>query len=323
MKSLFVRSIALCAVAALASAPAISPAAPSGTAWDSVTKLAMGADPATLQPGSFDDDFAAASSTQMQTPSSGGGFFSHIKQAMQMGQNLGAMMQSGLAERHYVAGSKERTDEVGMQTATITDCVARTITTLNLAKKTYRVESMDQPASASSGGSSSGGGSMPKDDGTRVAISVTNTALGARTVGGQPTRGFSSDMTMTETKPSGESASQHMQMLGYYASFAAPSAQCSRGRAMAGMMAPGQTMAAMAAAARAMRALASAGFDKRFSLKQSGPPLPAANLAMYQAVTFAMQQGRGATFVSERGHVRAIAANDPAFSVPADFTREQ
>ena len=62
-----------------------------------------------------------------------------------MAQSAQQMMQTGLAEKHYVAGSKERTDEVVMQTATITDCVARTITTLNFRDKTYRVVSMDQP----------------------------------------------------------------------------------------------------------------------------------------------------------------------------------
>jgi hypothetical protein len=72
-----------------------------------------------------------------------------------------------------------------------------------------------------------------------------------------------------------------------------------------------------------MRELAAAGLDKRFSLKQSGPMLPFVNFSMYQAVGFAAGNGQAATFVTERGHVHPVDANDPAFSIPSDFTREQ
>ena len=109
-------------------------AAPNGLAWDSVTKVVTNADPSTLQPGSFDTDYAAAAAA----PPSGGGMAGQVKQ--------------GIAEQHYAAGSKDRTDNVAQQTATIVDCVARTITTLDLRRKTYNVVSMDQSASPSSGG---------------------------------------------------------------------------------------------------------------------------------------------------------------------------
>ena len=105
-------------------------------------------------------------------------------------------MQSGLAERHYVAGTKERTDHVAQQTATIVDCAARTITTLDVANKTYRVTSMESPSSPSSGG---GSDSSSGSDNTRVAITITNTALGSKTLGGLPASGFRSDMAITET----------------------------------------------------------------------------------------------------------------------------
>ena len=127
------------AIALLAGSALPACAAPGGLAWDSVSKLAMSADAGSLQPGSFSDDFAAASAPQQ----SGGGLFGHM-----IPQQALAMMHSGIAERHYVAGSKERTDQVAAQTATIVDCRARTITTLDLAKKTYRVTSMDQPSAS-------------------------------------------------------------------------------------------------------------------------------------------------------------------------------
>jgi hypothetical protein len=324
MKRRLILTSALVGMTLWAVSPPAAPAATSGLAWDSVTKFAMNADPSSLQPGAFDDDYATASSVQAPDQSSGGGLFGQIKQAMAMGQNVQAMMQNGLAEKHYVAGSKERTDEVAMQTATITDCVARTITTLNLKNKTYRVVSMDQPSAPSSGGGGNGSSGSHKDDGTKVAIVVTNSALGSRQVGGRQTDGFRSDMSMTETKPSGESHTQKGSLIGYYASIGMPYPRCPRaGSLTGGSMAPGQAFAMMAQATKLMRAMASAGLDKRFSITQSGPTMPAGHLSMYQAITFAAESSRGMTIVVERGDVRSIDENDPIFSVPAGFTKEQ
>ncbi len=148
------------AVALFAVSSPFAAAAPNGLAWDSVSKLAMNTDPSSPQPGSFDDDYSAAAAAQPPGPG-GGGLFGQFKQSIANAQNVAQMMQIGMAQKHYVAGSKERTDLVAMQSATITDCVARTITTLNLRNKTYRVVSMDQPTAASSAGSG-GGESAPR-----------------------------------------------------------------------------------------------------------------------------------------------------------------
>jgi hypothetical protein len=310
---------ALCALlvlsSLLASAPLEAIASSSGLAWDSVTKIAVNADPATLSPGSFDSDFATAAAVQ-QPEQSGGGIFKQIHQAMSEGQSMQQMMKSGMAEHHYVAGSKDRTDRLFSQTATIVDCTARTITTLDLRRKTYKVASMDQPSSPGSGGTSSQGRSSEND--TRVAISVTNTALGARNVGGQPADGYSSQMTITETSSSGPAQTQNGNLRAWYSSFANPVPTCSGGSPMTG----GRAAAAMAGYMSAMRALASTGGDPRFSISQSGPRLPLGRLPMYDAMTFD-GQGQAATFVTERGNVRSIDANDPIFSVPEGFTQEQ
>ena len=322
MKIGVVLTSAIAAVALFAASSPFATAAPSGLAWDSVSKLAMNTDPSSLQPGSFDDDYSAAAAAQPPAPG-GGGLFGQFKQSIANAQSAAQMMQTGMAQKHYVAGSKERTDLVALQTATITDCVARTITTLNLRNKTYRVVSMDQPTAASSGGSSSGG-SAPKDDGTKVAITVANTALGARAVGGEQTNGYRSDTTITETKPTGESHTQNLNVVGYYTAFTQPFPHCSGSRPWSGdSMSPAQGMAMMAAASRVMRELATAGVDKRFSLTQSGPMLPFGNFSMYQAVTFAAKNGQGAALVTERGHVHPVDASDPVFSIPSDFTKEQ
>jgi hypothetical protein len=312
------------AVAALSFFLAVFPSAvsasPNGLAWDSVMKFAMDADPSSAQPGSFDSDFAAAAAVQMPDQGSGGGIFGQINRAKAMAATMQQMMKTGEAEHHYIAGSKERTDNLFFQTATITDCSARTITTLDLRHKTYKVESMDSPSSSTGSGGS--GGSKFNDDGSRVAISVTNTALGPRDVGGVPTNGYRSDMTVTTTKPSGESQTEKGNLLGYYSGDASPSVTC--GGVGAGAAAGGSPagMAMMGKYALIMRALAAHGMSSRFTLTQSGPPLPAGRLAMFDAMTFGMQ-GHSVTVSTERGNVRAIGANDAGFSVPSDFTRQQ
>lgn len=322
MKRSLVLISAVVAVALFAVSSLFAAAGPAGLAWDSVSKMAVTTDPSSLQPGSFDDDYAAASSVQPPAQGGGGGLFGGLKQSLGMAENAQQMMQTGMAQRHYVAGSKERTDLVALQTATITDCVARTITTLNLRDKTYRVVSMDQPGGAAGAGGM--GGSAAKDDGTKIAIAVSNTALGARAVGGEQTNGYRSDMTFTETKPTGESHTQNADLVGYYTAFTRPFPHCTGAGAWSGdSISPGQGMAMMAAASKMMRELSAAGVDKRFSLTQSGPTLPFVNFSMFDAITFSAKNGQGATFVTERGHVRAIGANDPIFSIPSDFTQER
>ncbi|HZY97387.1 MAG TPA: hypothetical protein VFE35_09810 [Candidatus Cybelea sp.] len=311
--------VAFIAALALASSPIGAAASSNGLAWDSVTKITINADAAALQPGSFDQDYQRAASMQAQDSSG----------MMAMAERMQAFVQNGFAERHYVAGSKERTDHVADQTATIVDCAARTITTLDLRKKTYRVASMDQPA-ASNPGAANAGGSKPSttDDRSRFAITIANKALGAREVGGQPTNGFSSDMSFTETKSSGESQSYNGDLVGYYSSYLSPAPSCS----IFNVASPNRNSPPNAAGvfsmmstgySRFMRALSLAGKDSRFSLKQTGPALPRDKLALYEAATIGGGRAGGGTIVIERGNVRPISDDDPVFSVPSDFTREQ
>ncbi len=318
MKRRFTYVLALIAVGVLLRSPAGAAGSPGGLAWDSVTKFAPGADASTLAPGSFDADYAAASQAQIQTKS--GGLFAAIKHAESAGSEMQTLMQSGFAERHYVAGSKERTDQVAYQTATIVDCDARTITHLDLRAKTYRVTSMDSATPEVRSSPSSVPQMSPTDTNEKIAIALTNTALGSQVVGGVPTDGFRSDMTFTQTDSSGASQTMNAQLIGYYTSRSNPEPTCSRmvtsgsnARAGAGMM---------LAASRFKQVLSSAGIDRRVSLSQSGPALPAGNFSMYDAVTFTGNRG-SATFVTERGNLRPIDPNDPVFSVPSDFTQQQ
>src|SRR5580698_9513284 len=315
-------SIATLLALALAAQPVSAPAASTGLAWDSVIKLVPGADPASLQPGSFDSDFATASTIQNDDQGGGGGLFGHLKQAMAMGKNFAQMMQNGLAEHHYVAGYKERTDQIALQTATITDCSARTITTLDLRHKTYTVVSMDQPQSSSSGGHTGAPQPMASDDLSHLSISIKNTALGSRNVAGVPTQGYRSNTTMTATNAQGQTSTSQGQMIGYYASFGMPSLSCRRFGSGSPMgPSPAQISQGMQEYGRLNQALAASHIDKRFSISQSGPTLPLGRFSLYDAVTLQGQSGSGASFETERGNVRSISVTDPIFSVPSDFTK--
>lgn len=289
-------------------------ASQAGLAWDSVTKIAMNADPSALEPGDFSADFAAASTTQLPQPGSGGGLFGPLHAAMSAGKGMQQLMQNGMASREYVAGSKVRIDLLAMQTAIITDCSARRVTTLDLQRKTYKVASMDQNAASGSGV----GAANPKSDdrSTRVAITLTSAALGTREIDGQPTNGYRAEMTMTETKSSGESQTEKANTLGYYSSITRPSCEGSAAT-------PGMAGTVMARYALLTRALSNAGADPRFSITQSGPPLPFGKLAMYDATTFLSEDRGSMTFITERGNVRPISADDPVFSIPGGFTQQQ
>ena len=234
-------------------------------------------------------------------------------------------MQNGFGRAHYVAGSKERTDQVADQTATIVDCSARTITTLDFRHKTFKVESMDAPSSDRASGSSAPG-PRATDDGAKFSIVIANTALGAREVGGQRRTAAINPRWFTETKPSGESTTQNGNVVGYYSSYANPVPSCSwvgPGPGKQGQNSVQSFSSMTAGFGRVMRALAMSGMSA-FQPQTERAALPIGKLVMFEAATFqgGGRQG-GGTFMTERGNVRAIAANDAIFSVPDDFTRQQ
>src|ERR1700719_3632908 len=101
-------------LATLAPAAAASP----GIAYDSVMKLATGSDAASAQPGTFEADFQTASQAVQQQPSRGG-LLGGLNATIASGMAMANMMKNGMAERHYIAGARERTDNVAAQTATI------------------------------------------------------------------------------------------------------------------------------------------------------------------------------------------------------------
>jgi hypothetical protein len=248
-----------------------------------------------------------------------------------MAEGAMATFRNGSAEHHYVAGTKVRIDLIGQQTATILDCSARTLTTLDLRAKTYRVTSIDQTGTPSS---SSGGPSQPApratDDGSKVAIALTTKSLGPKQIDAVNTSGYSADIKMTVTKPGQTPQTSDMATTGYYTGRTMPAVECSAmtnmGSSQSHGAGPGSASAASAMLANyatALRAMRDAKGNPRFTVSASGPNLPVGSLALWELVTFqgeGQSEGKSFSAMTERGNVHPITDSDPIFSVPSDFT---
>jgi hypothetical protein len=312
--SLLAATLALLA----AGLPAEAPAAGDGFAYDSLTKFVAGND-APPPPGSFASDFQVAANP----PPAGDSPKLPFGLGKSMGQMQAAMslFKAGTAERHYIAGNKYRVDHIALNTAEITDCGARTLTTLNLKDKTYTVVSLEQPESHE-GGDGAPGKARPalSDDRTKVAVSLTTRALGEKTLDGTPASGYDANFKTTITKAGGDTQSFAMETTAYYAGIAQPSEYCNQSHAgVAGMM-PGGGASAMAAYQTAMRAVREAKGNPRFTVTSSGPDLPAGKFALYELITMKGEHG-SFNMLMERGDVHSIGESDPVFSVPPDFAK--
>lgn len=318
----FASMLATVAVPAAAASP--------GVAYDSVTKFAIGEGAASAQPGTFDADFQTASQPVQQQPGRTGGLFGGLNAAMAQVAAAGSMMKSGLAERHFIAGARQRVDNVAAQTATILDCQARTLTTLDLKAKTYKVVSLDQPQPVAP---RSAGPPAPQavatDDGSKVAMNVTNEALGQKQIGSDLADGFRSNITMTITRPNSQTVTTQMTTTEYVINF--PDATLTCGSVASGPAGP--SAAALQQYATMQRAMGEN--NSRFTVTNTGPTPPHGRFSLFTVLTMG---GSGATpgatgvppggsppggFASiiERGHERAIQSDDPIFSVPPDFTK--
>ena len=295
--------------------------AATGTAWDSVTKFSMGGDTSTTpQPGNFATDFQTASQP-MNQPAQRGGLFGAIAAAAGAGGQMMQMMSQGFAERHYVAGNMRRTDNLSFQSARLVDCSARTVTTMDLAKKTYRVTSLDAPPQPGAPRGQSRGGPM-QDDGSKMDIKLVNTALGPKTIDGVNTSGFQSNITLTVTKPSGESQSIETLMTQYASPYAQPDEACPSSDPMAALMAGGGPPM-MSMYRQMLTAIKNPNGSPRFTVSASGPQPPAGKLDLFLAVQPKTTGVPGFTMISENGNIHQVSDTDKSiFAVPADFTKE-
>lgn len=299
-------------------------AASPGIAYDSVTKFAIGSDAAAAQPGTFEADFQTASQP-VQAPPARGGLFGGLNAAMAQGLAMASSMKTGLAERHYIAGQKQRVDNLGAQTATILDCQARTLATLDLKNKTYKLVSLDapQPPPAARREAPEAPQPVATDDGSKIAMSVTNQALGPRQVGPDSTDGYRSDISMTITRPNSQPVTSQITTTEYVTKLSDYTLACGGITSSA----PGPGVAALSQYATMQRAMAQN--NPRFSVSSSGPALPAGRFSVFTIFTMggsgapSGNAGAPAGFASviERGHERTITDDDPAFTIPADFTK--
>ncbi len=308
----------LLSAAALCAALAPSAAfAADGSAFDSVTKFSMGGGP--VEPGDFATDFAAAAAAPTPPPRPGG-MLGALGGAMAgMAQSGMAMFANGIAERHYVAGQLRRVDEVAAGTATITDCKARTLTMLDLNKKTYRVVSMDNPQPAAAPAQPAGprpAYTIPPD--ARFDLTVTNSALGPKTVFGMQTEGYASHMVTTSTE-NGQTHTGEFDLTLYVAG------QPGADNGACGSAGP-STGPPMAAAMAGMAAALTSHADPRFTVHSSGPAIPFGRFTPYLAsAPKSGGSGGGAqgsfAMIEERANLRSISDADPVFSVPPGFTK--
>ncbi|GAC1597307.1 MAG: hypothetical protein NVS3B28_29150 [Candidatus Velthaea sp.] len=313
----------IAAAALLLGVQAPGRSATTGIAFDSVTKIAIGGD-ANVQPGTFASDFATAG-----TPiAAGNGKRGPFGLGAVLAAASGAMtlVKNGTAEHHYIAGSKQRVDTIATGEARIVDCSARTLTTLDLNKKTYTVASLDRPVESAPADAKrrdrNAPDPAPSDDGTKVALDMTTRALGPRPIDGIAANGFNAHMKMTTTKPTGESAAIDTDLTSYFSTMAEPRDGCPEAESRLHAHAAGPSDAAMAQYFLAMRAMKTPKGDPRFTVTSSGTPMPTGKFALWQNITMGAGAKNGAVGVLiERGNVRSIADSDPIFSVPPDFTK--
>jgi hypothetical protein len=237
---------------------------------------------------------------------------------------VGAMLrglQSASAQRHYVAGSKVRTDSLATQSATIVDCAAGTSTTLDLSKKTYKTQSLE--TAASPGPQVTGTPHpAPSSGGTKVGISLTSKRLGDKTIERVPTEGYSADVHLTVAQPDRAPFSTDIGTLAYFSSYALPAPVCpqSSAAALASItLAGGSPMTAGYEFLERM--LNANGGDQNLNVHVSGAPLPAGKLSLFDVVTIPLPLQISQQFfvITERGNVRPVSDDDPVFSVPPDF----
>lgn len=310
----------LAGACALAVAAAFLPAgAATGMAWDSVMKFST--DGSLPAPGNFSSDFQTASQISTPPPQRGG-LFGGISSAIGAANYALTAMRNGYAQRHYVAGSLIRSDDLVNRTATIVDCQARTLTSLDLAKKTYRVSSLDAPVrtAPSTGSGRSAPGPAATDDGSKIAIKMTTSALGPKTIDSLPTDGYAFNMTTTVTKPTGESEATDMAMTSYFSSYAQPSESCGRAGVPPVATAPG--MPNMAMYQQIMRAMVTPSGDPRITFTASGPRPPTGKFPLYTSMSPKSNGRAGFAMLVENGNVRQIGDGDQTiFGVPPDFTK--
>ncbi len=300
--------------------------AQSGLAYDEVTKF-VSAD-ANPQPGSFADDFQAAVNAQKSAADSGGhgGLLGAIRNAMGAAQGAIQTFRSGFASTHYYLNGAERTDDVGAQTATIVKPAQHQTIFLNLAKKTYRIQTsaapnVSEPPSPAER-PQSGNQQQPQPGTGRLDITVSSQNLGAQVIDGVPTTGYRTTFNMTQSQSTGSCRDGAFQttVTEYVSRYVEPH------------VGGGSARQRPVSIPRPERVALKPGCRPTITTHSSmGGEAPQDRLAMWVLVTVSGnapsaqgQRGGGFSTLIERGNVRVLSQGDSTlFAIPAGFTQEQ
>jgi len=298
-----------------------------GIAYDVVTKVWLNAEVSSLQRANFDADFTAAGRAAVAA-----------REAEKSDTfDWEPLFRAGLAQRRYVAGSKERTDDVASGTATIIDCNVRTMTRLISRNKTYWIRPLDRmlPKTATADAGSKPAAYVPP----KIVYVAKTLALGPRQIGPDLTDGYQTDVTMTVTPSAGPGETQRMSLTEYFTKLADGNAQCSMfsddpvpigvadvtASAIALITISSSPVWAFANAQYDLLRRAMSGGKVAYAFTSSGPAIPSGRLPALTTFTvccgyFGSPDG-SFTMMIERAHHRSIASDDPIFSIPPDFTK--
>jgi TonB family protein len=280
----------LCAVGA----PISAFSATVGIAYDSVSKSQIGAvAPPAIPQSSFDDDFRIAS--QGGSPQS---------------------LSTGITQRIYLTPTEERTDFVNRQRATIVDCAAKTVTTLDLSAKTYTVRDFDQPYPIAP--AATGTAALDFKD-AKVTMAVASAVLGPKIIANTSTDAYTIETSIMMSLASGTAMFIKTNVTAYYADTRVPKLECPKGQALA--TGEGFSFGPMASFGSTIgNALQNASAIDQSVVRQ-GPQAPTDRLLVLETGTIQMltRPMMSASVLIERGNVRAISNDDPVFSTPSDF----
>lgn len=338
LSGLYVVIAVVLAVLTVGSRPA--GAAGGGLAYDQILKSIMSfqpsgsgqssgpPEPGTYLNGSFGADFQAAVDVG-PTQNAGGGFFNVIKHAQQNLEQIQKTLKNGIPSKHYYLNGWEREEDPINQTATIYRGDQRQIIHLDLAKKTYYIESMgdniseEKPPTTPSGQPQA---QPPPQPGTaKMAITTTSAGLGPKTIDGQPTSGYKMtfNMAVTEATGSCKNGSFGTSVTEYISRFPEPTLALPSGKVIPRRSTPDvQRMSVTPGCKPTITA----------NTKKGATP-PAGMLALWsymnvngsmgappQSQNSQQPQGGGFGFLTERGNVHALGASDASlFQAPADF----
>lgn len=300
------------------SSPTAKPT-PVGLQYDEITKMPM--PPATPPPvGNFQADYAAVLHPPAASASSDDANDANdpdMQAAMKAaGVKMPAMMMGGgQLQRFAFYKGWIRVDDIMKHTAEIRKCDRHEFVELNLDKKTYRIDNRSLLEQQS--GAAMSGGNMHDEGGSGTITMVMTrkgSSLGAATIDGVATKGYSLTNTMTISQVTGK--------CGEKGSFSSISEEYVSGIHQPHTFCP-------------MRPSGTAGMPMGMACRpsvtmhDSGGPVPAADrLVMYSKMGMMAPGSRDATpvswFVTERGNVKMLyrADAEALFAIPAGFTKE-